>query len=185
MRKIVPRTAAALVIWVCSSVGHIVVTDNLGQAVKFFTEIVGGHALYPNGPFNFKDDWKTDLVNVNSCAAINGVRVIRCGHGSDLETVEYSLPDQRWIRSKNSDVGGHYIVSYVDDMNKAVADLKSKGVEDFGKPTTKTGGPSKGKTWVYFLAPWSMRLGLVRYSAGKSYKKSRKGRTSHSARPAE
>jgi catechol 2,3-dioxygenase-like lactoylglutathione lyase family enzyme len=70
------------------------------------------------------------------------------------------------------DIGGHHIGFLVDDMDAAVAYLKSKGVQVQGEPTKMTQGPTAGETWVYFLAPWGTQLELTYYPKGLAYEKS-------------
>jgi len=76
---------------------------------------------------------------------------------------------------RNSDVGGHHIAFYVDDMAAAIAHLKKHGVKVLGSPTPMKSGPSAGETWCYFLAPWGMQLELVSYKS-KAYEKTTKDR---------
>ena len=68
--------------------------------------------------------------------------------------------------SRNTDVGGHHLVFYVEDTNAAVAYLKARGITVQEEPTTMQSGPSRGPTWVYFLSPWGMQLELVSYPVG-------------------
>ena len=56
----------------------------------------------------------------------------------------------------------------VDDLDAAVAHLKSRGVTMLGEPTVSK-GPSEGQRWVYFLAPWGMQFELVSYPGGKAF----------------
>jgi catechol 2,3-dioxygenase-like lactoylglutathione lyase family enzyme len=101
---------------------------------------------------------------------------MRCGHGLNLEIFSYTAPDQNQTLPKNSDIGGHHLAFYVDDMTAAVAHLKANNVKMMGDPTTMTEGPSKGETWMYFLAPWGMQLELVSYPDGKAYEASTQAR---------
>ena len=85
---------------------------------------------------------------------------------------------------KNSDLGGHHIAFYVDDMSKAVAHFKANGVKMLGEPTTMREGPSAGETWMYFMSPWGMQMELVSYPGGKAYEKDTKGRLWSPLKPA-
>jgi catechol 2,3-dioxygenase-like lactoylglutathione lyase family enzyme len=85
-----------------------------------------------------------------------------------FEVFEYAAPDQRSTPPRNSDVGGHHVALYVDDLDAAVAHLKSRGVTMLGEPTVSK-GPSEGQRWVYFLAPWGMQFELVSYPGGKAF----------------
>lgn len=145
---------------------------DLAAAVTFFTETLGCEAFYSLGPFSGGDStWMQDHLNVDPKAEIPMLQLVRCGNGANLEIFQYTAPDQNLTLPRNSDIGGHHVAFYVDDMAEAVAYLQGKGVKVLGAPTLMTEGPSAGETWVYFMAPWGMQLELVSYPKGKSYEK--------------
>lgn len=149
----------------------------LGQAVTFFRDVLGCQEFYPLGPFSGGDStWMADHLNVDAKATIPDMRLMRCGNGANLEIFQYTAPDQNLTPPRNSDIGGHHVAFYVDDMTAAVTYLRDKGVKVLGEPTTMTDGPSRGETWVYFLAPWGMQLELVSYPDGKAYEADYEGR---------
>lgn len=158
---------------------------DLAQAVNFFVDVIGCEAFYKLGPFKADNDWMAQHLNVHPRAEIPTMQLVRCGAGNNLEIFQYTAPDQRTVGPKNSDIGGHHIAFYVDDMNKAVAYLRGKGVKVLGDPTVMGQGPSAGEAWVYFLAPWGMQLELVSYPNGKAYEKDYKGRLWDSRSPAK
>jgi catechol 2,3-dioxygenase-like lactoylglutathione lyase family enzyme len=150
---------------------------DLAQAIAFFGGVLGCQAFYPLGPFSGGDStWMTDHLNVDAKATIPAMRLMRCGNGANLEIFQYTAPDQNLTPPRNSDIGGHHVAFYVDDMSAAVAYLLDNGVRVLGEPTTMTEGPSKGETWVYFMAPWGMQLELVSYPDGKAYEAEYEGR---------
>lgn len=145
---------------------------NLTQAVDFFVDVMGCETFYQLGPFSDnKGDWMKTYLNVHPRAKIPAIQLVRCGNGSNLEIFEYVAPDQNKQQPANSDVGGHHIAFYVEDINQAVTYLKDNGMQVLGEPSVMTSGPSAGETWVYFLAPWGMQLELVSYPDGKAYEK--------------
>ncbi len=165
---------------------HLGITvPKLDQAVDFFVNVIGCEAFYKMGPFKADDDWMQVHLDVNPRAEIPSMRLVRCGYGVNLEIFEYSVADQNRAPPKNSDIGGHHLAFYVDDMTKAVAHLKANGVKVLGEPTVMGGGPTAGETWVYFLAPWGMQLELVSYPKGKAYEKEYKSRLWSSVNPAK
>jgi len=95
-------------------------------------------------------------------------RFFRLGGQTILEVFHYDAPDRREIPPRNSDVGGHHIALYVDDLDAAVAHLRSAGVTVCGEPTASK-GHHEGQRWVYFLAPWGMQFELVSYPEGKAW----------------
>lgn len=150
---------------------------DLAQAVSFFEDVIGCKAFYALGPFSGGDsDWMNVHLNVDAKATIPQIRVMRCANGVNLEIFSYTAPGQNTKPPMNSDIGGHHLAFYVDDMPAAVAHLKAKGVKMFGDATTMTEGPSKGETWLYFLSPWGMQLELVSYPNGKGYEADTKDR---------
>ena len=156
---------------------HIGVTvPDLDQAVKFFVEVMGCEAFFKMGPFKADDDWMAVHLGVNPRAEIPQMQLVRCGYGTNLELLQYRTPDQNTTIPKNSDLGGYHVAFYVDDMDRAVNYLKSKGLKFLGEPTVMTSGPSAGETWGYFLSPWGMNLELVSYPDGKAYEKQYKTR---------
>ena len=143
---------------------------DLGEAVTFFRDVMGCGEFYPLGPFSGGDStWMTDHLNVDAKATIPEMRLMRCGNGANLEIFQYTAPDQNTVQPRNSDIGGHHLAFYVDDMNAAVTYLRENGLTVLGNPTTMTDGPSAGEVWVYFLAPWGMQPELVSYPEGKAY----------------
>jgi catechol 2,3-dioxygenase-like lactoylglutathione lyase family enzyme len=158
---------------------------DLDQAVAFFVDVLGCEAFYDLGPFQADDDWMHAHLNVHPRAVMRRLKFLRCGHGSNFEIFEYEAPDQRTVPPQNSDVGGHHLAFYVDDMDAAVAWLREQGLRILGEPTVRTVGPSAGQTWVYFLSPWGMQLELVSYPDGKGYERDTDRRLWHPARPAD
>jgi catechol 2,3-dioxygenase-like lactoylglutathione lyase family enzyme len=148
-------------------------TDHVGftvpdieAATRFFVDVIGCSLVFEIGPFLSDDDWMQRQLGVDPRAVIRKLRMFRCKTGASFELFEYALAGANPTPPRNSDVGGHHIAFYVDDLNEAVAYLKSNGIEVQGDPVTMESGPSKGLSWVYFLSPWGMQLELVSYPAG-------------------
>jgi len=158
---------------------------DLDAAVAFFRDVIGCEVFYPMGPVSADDDYMKRRLNVHPRARIKQIRLLRCVNGANFEVFEYEAPEQVTEAPRNSDVGGHHLAFYVDDMEEAVAYLRSHGLTVLGDPEYKTQGPSAGEAWVYFLAPWGMQLELVSYPEGKAYEKEYRGRLWHSKYPAE
>lgn len=154
---------------------HLGITvPNMEEAVNFFVKVIGCEASIKLGSFKFEDDWMNVHLNVDPRAEIKRFQMVRCGQGTNLEIFEYNAPKQNAAPPKNSDIGGHHLAFYVDDMDKAVAYLQANGVKTLGKPSTFTEGPAAGLTWMYFLAPWGMQLEIVSHPKGMAYEKTAK-----------
>ncbi|APR04339.1 VOC family protein [Thauera chlorobenzoica] len=158
---------------------------DLDEAVDFFVGVIGCEPFYELGPFAADDDWMATHLDVHPRAVMKRLKFLRCRHGSNFELFEYDAPGQNRRQPRNSDVGGHHLAFYVDDIDAALAHLRAHGVRILGEPTVRTSGPNAGQTWVYFLAPWGMQLELVSFPDGKGYERDTARRLWHPARPAQ
>jgi catechol 2,3-dioxygenase-like lactoylglutathione lyase family enzyme len=151
-------------------VDHIGFTvPDLAEARAFLVDVLGCEYMYTLGPYRHDDtDWMSEHLGVHPRAVMRELHFFRCGGQAIFEVFEYSAPEQDLTVPKNSDVGGHHVALYVDDMDTAVKYLKSQGVTVMGDPTASR-GPSEGQRWVYFLAPWGMQFELVSYPGGKAF----------------
>jgi len=139
---------------------------DLDAATRFFVDVIGCTRVFEIGPFQSDEDWMEVHLGVDPRAVIRRLRMFRCRTGPSFEIFEYELEGARKIPPRNSDVGGHHLAFYVEDIRAAVAYLKAHGIKVQGDPTTMETGPTQGLTWVYFLSPWGMQLELVSYPAG-------------------
>jgi glyoxylase I family protein len=141
---------------------------DIEQAHDFFVNIIGCDFVYSLGPWTKDDNWFADHLNIHPRSVLKELRFYRCAFGPNFEVFEYESPDQNSVQPKNSDVGGHHIAFYVDDLDAAVTYLTDKGVEILSTPTASAGA-SEGQRWVYFMSPWGMQFELVSYPRGKAY----------------
>lgn len=139
---------------------------DIAEATRFFVDVIGCEVVYEIGPFQSDDDWMRVQLGVDPRAVIRKLRMLRCKTGPSFEIFEYELAGAGASPPRNSDVGGHHLGFYVQDMDVAVAYLRSRDVTVQGEPVTMESGPSKGLIWVYFLSPWGMQLELVSYPKG-------------------
>ena len=148
---------------------HVGLTvPDLEEATRFLVDVLGCEHLYSLGPLLDDDGvWMRTHLNVDP-RAVARVRFFRCGPDPVIEVFEYSVPDQRTAPPRNSDVGGHHLALYVDDLDAAVRYLIECGVEVLGEPTASV-GPHEGQRWVYFLAPWGAQFELVSYPYGRAW----------------
>ncbi len=152
-----------------SRMDHVGFTvPDLAEARAFLVDVLGCEYLYSLGPFEHPEsDWMTEHLNVHPRAVMRN-EWFRVGDQAVLEVFEYSAPGQNPTPPCNSDVGGHHVAFYVDDIDAAVAYLLERGVRVLGEPTA-SGGAHEGQRWVYFLAPWGMQFELVSYPDGKAW----------------
>lgn len=142
---------------------------DLEEASRFLVDVLGCEYLYSLGPFGSDDDdWMLEHLNVHPRTKMRENRFFRCGDQAVFEVFDYQAPDQATTGPKNSDVGGHHVALYVDDLDAAVAYLRERGVRVLAGPTASK-GPALGNRWIYFISPWGMQFELVSYPGGKAF----------------
>lgn len=152
-------------------VNHIGLTvPDIAEAETFFTEVLGCEKATSFGPF--RDDegpFMQDLLNVDPRAVIHQISLLRCGFGSNIELFDYEAPDQQTVQPRNSDIGGHHIAFYVEDIDAAAAYLKDKGIRTLMGPLPVSEGPAAGQSIIYFYAPWGLQLEAISFPDGMAY----------------
>jgi catechol 2,3-dioxygenase-like lactoylglutathione lyase family enzyme len=144
---------------------------DINEACDWFERILGAETLY-TAATNFRhddDNWMQEHLRVHPRAVIKEFRYMRMGNGTNFEVFEYDAPDQERTEPKNSDIGGHHLAFYVEDIDAAIDFLKKNDVEVLGEPTAYTEGPNLGLTWCYFLTPWGQQLEVVSAPGGTVY----------------
>jgi catechol 2,3-dioxygenase-like lactoylglutathione lyase family enzyme len=117
---------------------------DLEAATRFFVDVIGCVQVFEIGPFQSDDDWMQVHLGVDPRAVIRKLRMFRCKTGASFEIFEYEIEGASTPPPRNSDVGGHHLAFYVEDVNAAVAYLKARRITVQGEPTTMQSGPSKG-----------------------------------------
>ncbi len=157
-------------------VDHIGFTvPDIETAHEFLVDVLGCIHVYSLGPFPADPEFMRDKLGVRSDAVMEEIRLYRCVVGANFEVFQYSTAGQQRIPPMNSDVGGHHVALYVEDLDVAIAHLRSHEVEVMGEPTA-SGAASAGQRWVYFRAPWGMQFELVSFPQGKAYEAEAKER---------
>jgi catechol 2,3-dioxygenase-like lactoylglutathione lyase family enzyme len=150
---------------------HIGITvPDMAEAHEFLTGVLGCDFVYSLPEMRHDDDWMLAHLNVDPRRVVREIRFYRCGFGVNFEVFEYEKHDGQRDVPRNSDLGGHHVAFYVDDMDAAAAYLKSRGVRLLRGPVASRNA-SAGQRWLYFLAPWGMQFELVSYPGGKAYEK--------------
>jgi glyoxylase I family protein len=150
---------------------------DLEQARAFLVDVLGCEYMYTLGPYQDSGTWMKDHLNVDPEAVMRQLHFFRLGGAAIFEVFEYEAENRNETQPRNSDVGGHHVALYVEDLDTAVAYLRERGVTMLGEPTASS-GPSLGQRWVYFLAPWGMQFELVSYPHGKAFDRDSTGRPS-------
>ena len=154
-------------------INHIGLTvPDIKAAVTFFVDVMGCQKATSFGPFrDDKGDFMKDLVDVDPRAVINEITLLRCLSGSNIELFDYSAPDKKDVRPRNSDNGGHHIAFYVDDIDAAAKYLTAKGIRTLKGPMPINEGPVAGQSILYFFTPWGLQLEAISFPKGMAYEK--------------
>lgn len=149
------------------AVDHVGFTvPDLDEAHRFLVDVLGATYRYRLGRREGEGTWMSEHLGVDDRAAIAEIRFFAIG-STVFELFAYDAPDQAPAPPRNSDVGGHHVALYVDDLDASVEALRAAGVEVMGAPVT-SGGAHLGQRWVYFRAPWGMQFELVSYPDGRA-----------------
>lgn len=165
---------------------HIGITvPDLDAAERWLIDVIGAVHVYTLGAKRDDEgDWMLRQLGVDPRTVIREIRFIRLGNGTNLELFDYDPADGQKPQPSNSDIGGYHLALYVDDMDAAIAHLRSHDVEIMGDPV-KSAGASEGQTWQYFRSPWGLQFELVSFPNGKAYEKDAPIKLWHPAHPAE
>ncbi|MFB2579648.1 VOC family protein [Herbiconiux sp. P15] len=160
---------------------------DLDEAEEFLVGVLGAVPIYTLGAKQADDDWMRVQIGVDPQTVIREIRFYRLGTGTNLEVFQYEVPADGRPQAPqplNSDIGGHHLAIYVDDMDAAESFLREKGVEVMGVPVASKQA-AEGQRWLYFRAPWGMQFELVSFPQGKAYERDADVRLWHPAHPAE
>jgi catechol 2,3-dioxygenase-like lactoylglutathione lyase family enzyme len=154
-------------------INHIGITvPDMAQAETFFADVLGCQKAMAFGPFSDdQGNFMQDLLDVDPRAVVEQITLMRCGFGSNIELFKYTAPDQKTVTARNSDIGGHHIAFYVDDINAAAEYLKDKGIRTLMGPLPVNEGPAAGQSIIYFFSPWGLQLEAISFPGGMAYEK--------------
>ena len=110
----------------------------------------------------------TTHLNVHPRTVMRRAALLPVRHRRQLRGVRVRRRRRPRPEPRNSDIGGHHLAFYVDDIDAAVDYLRAEGIRVLGEPTASRNA-SEGQRWVYFLSPWGMQFELVSFPNGKAY----------------
>jgi catechol 2,3-dioxygenase-like lactoylglutathione lyase family enzyme len=154
------------------AVDHVAFTvPNLDEAVRFFVDHFGAELIFTDGPFvDDESDAMHRRLNVDPRAR-SSLAMIRLGHHHNVELFEYVAPQQQPTPPRNSDVGGHHLAFYVDDIDAGyeyVRAIPGVTVQE-GPNGVSPEAPVAGQRWFYFQTPWGMQMELTTCATGGFY----------------
>ena len=102
-----------------SRLDHVGFTvPDLEAAHSWLVDVLGCEYMYRLGPFASDDsDWMREHMNVHPRTVMRELRFYRCGGQAVFEVFQYEAPEQGTEVPRNSDVGGHHVALYVDDLS--------------------------------------------------------------------
>lgn len=158
-------------------VDHVgLVVPDLDAAVDFFVTVFGGTCELRHGPYRGVPDdpgFQMRQFARHPGTEVEGIALVRVA-GTVLELLQFTAPDQCREVPRTSDLGGHHVAFYVDDIDRAVKHLRAHGVRVLGDPMPLPGPESgDGARFVFALTDWGLALELVTYPNGKAYQKNR------------
>lgn len=166
-------------------IDHIGITvPDLDQAERFLVDVLDAQHIYTLGAKQADDDWMQVTLGVHPRTVIREIRFYRLGNGSNIETFHYESADGQAPQPRNSDIGGHHLALYVDDMDAAIEHLRAHDVEIMGEAVASAGA-ALGQRWLYFRSPWGMQFEFVSFPEGKAYEAQAPVKLWHPARPGE
>ena len=155
-----------------SYVDHIRLTaPELDTAAKFYCEVLGGHELYPLGPFDAAEMPRTTdgrdrtEAHINVAGARLTIAMISIEPNLMLEVFQYDQPtDRNEQPPRNCDFGGHHIAFKVHDLEAAKSYLANHGCKVMDGPIVLDRGPCATTRVNYVLDPFGNQLELVEYA---------------------
>lgn len=142
---------------------HVAFTvPDLDEAVAFFVDHLGGELIFKDGPFtDITGDAMTLRLDVHPRASCV-LAMVRVGR-LNIELFGYTAPDQVTEPPRNSDIGGHHLAFYVDDVDAARAYLAQvPGVRLMDGPNrVAEDAPVAGQRWFYFATPWGLHMEIT------------------------
>jgi catechol 2,3-dioxygenase-like lactoylglutathione lyase family enzyme len=155
------------------AVDHVAFTvPDLDQAIRFFVDHFGAELIFTDGPFaDEKSDGMRLRLNVDPQARCS-LAMLRLGQHHNVELFEYQAPHQQSAPPCNSDVGGHHLAFYVDDIDAGYEYVRSiPGVTvQEGPNGVDPQAPVAGQRWFYFQTPWGMQMELTTCSTDGFYR---------------
>lgn len=149
---------------------------DLEEAVAFFTGPMGGELVHRTH-LSADAEYAARQLGAGQAAEVE-TAVIRLGPVTNLELSRWTVAERRTERPLNSDVGGHHLAFFVDDVEQAAAWLRrTPEVEVLGEPQLiEDGGPIHGDRWVYFRGVGGFQLEVLNMPPGMPYERATQAR---------
>jgi catechol 2,3-dioxygenase-like lactoylglutathione lyase family enzyme len=139
---------------------HVGLTvPDLDQAVSFFVDVFGATERA-----RFAVDDNPDVMEhglgVHPQASLRAV-LLQLTPALSVELFQYQAPGQDPRMPEVSDIGGHHLCVVVNDLDAAIAELRSRPDVRVGSPGRVSYGPHAGGRWLYFRSDWGLVIELI------------------------
>lgn len=139
---------------------------DLDHAAEFFVSVLGATPLYRTGWRTLSASAMARRYGVTSAGSVRRA-MFRLGPTANVELSQFDVPGTV-DRPRNSDVGGHHMAFWVDELDTAVEYLAGQdGVAILGSPISVPSGPLGGGRWVYFTTPFGMTMEVLTFPDGR------------------
>ncbi|MET8975807.1 VOC family protein [Streptomyces sp. NPDC004539] len=141
-------------------VEHVSYTvGDLDAATAFFTDVLGAEPV-ADAHDTADGHWPPGAEHARRV-------LLRTGPTANCELVQSGTGALRSRPPRNSDIGGHHLAFFVDDVDRAAAHLREqRGVVLMGEPETVTEGPIAGDRWLYFGTPIGIQMEIINMPDG-------------------
>jgi len=143
-------------------VDHVALTvADLGLAVAFVVEVLGGEVVYRLPPLTHDDDWMLEHLDVPPRSAAE-IALIRLGPTTNLELFQYSGPGRNTTAPDWRDPGHQHLGLLVSDVAEAAdAVTRLSGLLPQGPiQVAEAPSPLAGARCARFRTPWGMSFEL-------------------------
>jgi glyoxylase I family protein len=142
---------------------HVALTvPDVEAATRFFARLLGARRLYDLGPYRIGEgDWMAENFGVHPRAVIRTLRLLELPGGGRIELFSFAGPESGTHMPRNSEVGGHHVAFFVNDIDAMVEKARAMGLAVQGTVKNNDEGPSAGLRWVFVRAPWGTQLEFV------------------------
>ncbi|MEU3947636.1 VOC family protein [Streptomyces sp. NPDC029526] len=135
---------------------------DLDAATAFFTTVLGAELVAGHEGTPEPDDGHRP-PGAERCRQV----MLRLGPTANCRLTQCAEGALRTRPPRNSDVGGHHLALYVDDVDAAAARLREQeGVTLMGEPETIRTGPIAGDRWLYFTTPAGIQMEIINMPDG-------------------
>ena len=136
---------------------------DLDQAKSFLVDVLGLRVPVLAAAFERDETWMARAPQRGPGDPYGAATLLPLRGKGVFEVFEYSAPDQRRVGPRNSDIGGHHVSFYVNDLDAAVAYLRQQGVTVLGDPTGERQANEGQRRDIRSLG---MQFELVSYPGG-------------------